>query len=354
MSLPFKVWRKALLGPGASVRQAIDSLNRSSLQIVLVANPQRRLLGTVTDGDIRRWLFQGGGWDIPIGNVMKKRPHTVSTKRGPSGALALMQKHHLAAIPEVDLRGVCVGLHLISGFVPAQKQTRENTFVIMAGGLGKRLRPITHRIPKPMVKVQGKPILQHILERAARDQFCDFVITTHHLGSQIQKYFGDGSRFGVSIRYLHESKPLGTAGSLRNLKTNRHPVLVTNGDILANVSYGDMVRYHTSRKVSATMAVKAHLHTNPFGVVEVKGFGICGFKEKPVSVSYINAGIYVFEPSVFQGIPKGKPFDMPDLFRGLIKKGKKSLVYPIHEPWADLGKKSELRKYKKEGLTYKK
>ena len=178
MSLAAKNWQKALLGPASSVRQAIDSLNRSSLQIVLVVTAGRKLLGTVTDGDIRRWLFQGGGWDAPIADVMTKNPHTVSSKRGPSGALALMQKHHLAAIPEVDQQGVCVGLHLLSEFIPSQNQRRENTFVIMAGGLGKRLRPITNRIPKPMVKIQGKPILQHILERAARDHFFDFVITT--------------------------------------------------------------------------------------------------------------------------------------------------------------------------------
>jgi dTDP-glucose pyrophosphorylase len=350
MSLVAKNWQKALLGPASSVRQAIDSLNRSSLQIVLVVTAGRKLLGTVTDGDIRRWLFQGGGWDAPIADVMTKNPHTVSSKRGPSGALALMQKHHLAAIPEVDQHGVCVGLHLLSEFIPSQNQRRENTFVIMAGGLGKRLRPITNRIPKPMVKIQGKPILQHILERAARDHFFDFVITTHHLGSQIRKFFGDGSRFGVSIRYLHESMPLGTAGALRNLKTNRLPVLVTNGDILANVSYGDMVRYHMTRKASATMAVKAHLHTNPFGVVEVQGFGIRGFKEKPVSVSYINAGIYVLEPAIFRSIPPRRRFDMPELFRGLIRKGRKAVVYPIHEPWADLGRKAELKKYKRKGL----
>lgn len=346
-------WQRALLGPDASVRQGIESLNRSCLQIVLVVNSKKKLLGTVTDGDIRRWLFQGGTWDARLADVMNQKPHTVSARRAASAALTVMQKHHLAAIPEINPEGVCVGLHLLSEFVSNIDKKRENTFVIMAGGLGKRLRPITNRIPKPMLKIQGKPILQHILERAARDHFFNFVITTHHLGAQIQKYFGNGSRFGVSIQYLHESTPLGTAGALRNLKNNQLPVLVTNGDILADLSFGDMIRYHIKQKASATMAVKAHLHTNPFGVVEVEGFGIRGFKEKPVSISYINAGIYVLEPSVLAKIPAGRPFDMPDLFRSLIKKGKKTLVYPIHEPWVDLGRKTDLSKYKKIGWGHK-
>lgn len=337
-------WRKTLLSGSATVRDAIQSLNRSSLQIVLVADSRRRLLGTITDGDIRRWLIKGHGMDSCVLQMMRKNPRVVCSGQGRQEVLSVMRRYKLSTIPEIDENGKIIKLHRFGDYLSLPRKKIKSLFVIMAGGFGKRLHPYTIKIPKPMMKIRGRPILEHILKKASQEGFNDFVITTHHLAHIIRNYFRTGEKMGVNIQYVHENKPLGTAGSLRLIKTNKEPVVITNGDVLSGITYAEILNYHKSRKAKATMAVKAQIQESEFGVVEVQGFGIRKFREKPVSVNFINAGIYVLEPDVISLIPRDQKVDMPTVFKNLISQKQKTNVFPIHEAWEDVG---TLEKYKK-------
>jgi NDP-sugar pyrophosphorylase family protein len=220
---------------------------------------------------------------------------------------------------------------------------RANLMVIMAGGQGTRLRPHTESCPKPLLPIGGKPMLEHIIERARADGFRRFVLAIHYLGQMIEDYFGDGSRWQVQIDYLREESPMGTAGAIGLLNPRPEmPFLVSNGDVLTDISYGGLLDFHYSHGASATMAVRMHEWQNPFGVVRTKGVDIIGFEEKPILRSHINAGVYVLEPSSLDVLSAGEYCDMPTLFSRLQEKTARTIVYPMHEPWLDVGRVNDL------------
>ena len=215
--------------------------------------------------------------------------------------------------------------------------------VIMAGGKGPRLHPQTKNCPKPLLPVAGKPILEHIIESAKVEGFSHFILAIHHLGHMIEEYFGDGETFGVRIEYLREESPLGTAGALALLNPlPKIPFIVTNGDVLTDIHYGELLDFHIQHSAKATMAVRVHEWQNPFGVVETQGIEITGYEEKPISRSYINAGVYVIEPSVISSITKSAPIDMPTLFKSIQEQKMRAVAYPIHERWLDVGRPEDL------------
>jgi dTDP-glucose pyrophosphorylase len=335
-------WRAALLPRNSSLQQAIRCLDESGLQIVILVEGDR-LIGTLTDGDIRRGLLRGMTLSSRAEQVAHHEPIVVPPQWGREMVLQLMQANKIHQLPIIDEDRRVVGLHVWDELLaPAQ---RENLMVVMAGGKGIRLLPHTENCPKPLLPVGGKPMLEHIIERARSEGFHHFVLAVHYLGYMIEEYFGDGSRWQVHIEYVREPAPLGTAGALSLLREAPvEPVVVTNGDVLTDIRYGELLDFHRRHQAYATMAVRLHEWQHPFGVVKTKGVDIVGFEEKPVARSHINAGIYVLEPDAIAMLQVDQHCDMPTLFERLQQNGERAIVYPMHEPWLDVGRPDDLKR----------
>lgn len=329
-------WRKTNLFPNATLQQVIRNLDETGMQIVLVVSSEGTLVGTVTDGDIRRALLSGLDMSSPVDRIMNCNPFVVPRELGQDAVIQLMHANKIHQLPVLDNKRHVVGLHLLDELaVPAQ---RSNLMVIMAGGQGVRLRPHTENCPKPMLLVAGKPMLEHIIERGKLEGFNHFILAVHYLGHMIEDYFGDGNLWQVKIDYLRENEPLGTAGAINLLSPRPQvPFLVSNGDVLTDIRYSKMLDFHLRHNAVATMAVCFYEWQNPFGVVHTKGVDILSFEEKPISRTHINSGVYVLDPSVLDCLNEGEYCDMPTLFCRLKDKGRRTIVYPMHEPWLDVG-----------------
>jgi NDP-sugar pyrophosphorylase family protein len=215
--------------------------------------------------------------------------------------------------------------------------------VIMAGGLGSRLYPHTEKCPKALVQIAGKPMLEHIIERAKKEGFRNFIIAIYHLGEMIETHFGNGKRLGVNIEYVREKFPLGTAGALSLI----HPlpsksILVTNTDVMTEIKYGNILEFHERNNANATMAVRIHELKNPFGVVKIKGIELEYFEEKPVIRNHINAGVYVLNPETLNILKNNEHCDMSTLFQRLMVNKNRVLAYPLYENWLDVGYPTDL------------
>jgi len=336
-------WRKTILSANATVREVIACMNVSSLRIVLIVNEGNELDGTVSDGDIRRGLLKGLTLDSPIDSVIHRGALVVPPTMGRDMVLQLMVANRIQQIPVVDEQQRVTGLHVWDEITTTP--VRSNRMVIMAGGKGTRLRPFTENCPKPLVTVAGKPMLEHIIERAKLEGFSDFVLAVHYLGHMIEEYFGDGEKLDVSIEYLREEAPLGTAGalSLLNLRP-KEPFVVTNGDVVTDIRYGELLDFHNRHAAAATMAVRSHEWQHPFGVVQTRGVDIVGFEEKPIARTHINAGVYVLSPHALDELEQGAVCDMPTLFERLQARERRTVAYPMHEPWLDVGRPDDLEK----------
>lgn len=338
-----KDWRRAVLLSGSSLQQAIACLNESSFQIVLLTSSDGVLQGTLTDGDIRRGLLRGLSLDSKIESLVNLDPLVAPPQLGREAVLQLMQANRIHQLPIVDERRHVVGLHLLDELMVPKN--RDNLMVVMAGGQGTRLRPHTENCPKPLLPVGGKPMLEHIIERARGEGFNRFVFAIHYLGHMIEEYFGDGGRWQVSIEYLREESPLGTAGAIGMISPLPElPFLVSNGDVLTDIRYGELLDFHCRHAAMATMAVRMHEWQHPFGVVRTRGVDIVGFEEKPIARSHINAGVYVLEPSALSRLRQDEHCDMPTLFARLQEQSERTIVYPMHEPWLDVGRDDDLKR----------
>jgi dTDP-glucose pyrophosphorylase len=336
-------WKTTVVAADSTIAQVIGNLHQSGLQIALVVSDQGALLGTVTDGDIRRGLLRGLTMASPIDSIIYRNPLVVPPLLGRDMVLQLMRANKLHQLPVVKENGQVVGLHLWDELM--QPIERQNLMVIMCGGQGTRLRPHTESCPKPLLHVGGKPMLQHIIERAKDNGFTHFVLAIHYLGHMIEEFFGDGSRFQVQIEYLREQTPLGTAGAIALLNPPPQTAfLVSNGDVLTDIHYGELLEFHQRHAAAATMAVRLHEWQHPFGVVRTEGVDIVGFEEKPVSRSHINAGVYVLEPQSLSALVPGEHCDMPTLFARLQERAARTIVYPMHEPWLDVGRSEDLER----------
>jgi dTDP-glucose pyrophosphorylase len=334
-------WRKAVLPIDSKLRDVIKNMNMSSLRITLVVNARDELEGTISDGDIRRGLLNGLDISSPIEHLVHRGALVVPPSMSREMVLEVMLANKIHQIPVVDENQRVIGLHLWDEIV--RPQSRPNRIVIMAGGRGTRLRPFTNDCPKPLIVVAGKPMLEHIIERVMNEGFSDIVLAIHHLGYMIEEYFGDGSRFGVKIEYLREDSPLGTAGALSLLMPQPdEPFMVTNGDVLTDIRYGDLLDFHIRHEASATMAVRTHEWQHPYGVVQTSGIDITGFEEKPIARSHINAGVYVLSRSTLDHLEPGIHCDMPTLFERLKACEQRIVAYPMHEPWLDVGRPEDL------------
>ncbi len=336
-------WRKAILPATATVQDVISNMNMSSLRIVLVVNEQGQLEGTVSDGDIRRGLLKGLTLNSPIETVIHRGALVVSPAMTRDMVLQLMVANKIQQIPVVDDQQRVLSMHVWDEITTPPQ--RANRMIIMAGGKGTRLRPFTENCPKSLVTVAGKPMLEHIIERAKLEGFNDFVLAIYYLGHMIEEHFGDGSRFGVKIEYLRENAPLGTAGALSLFNPRpEESFVVTNGDVVTDIRYGDLLDFHDRHEAAATMAVRTHEWQHPYGVVQTRGVDIVGFEEKPVARSHINAGVYVLSPGALDELEGGAPCDMPTLFERLQANARRTVAYPMHEPWLDVGRPEDLEK----------
>lgn len=336
-------WRNAILDCNATFEQAIENLDNHAIQIVLIMNDKGQLEGTLSDGDLRRGLLRGLDLQSTIDSVVNRKPLVVPCDLSTDMVKRIMTASNIRQLPIVDEHGIVVGLHLWD-LVSAPIE-KPNTFVVMAGGKGTRLRPYTEDCPKPMLHVAGKPMLEHIILKAMDEGFKFFVISVGYLGHMIESYFGDGSKFGVSIEYIEENEPLGTAGALSLLdRSFELPLVVTNGDVITDIQYGKILDFQTQNNASATMAVYSHEWKNPYGVVQLEGIDIIGFEEKPIVCSHINAGVYSLSNNALKHLPKGKYCDMPTLFEILKAANKRVVAYPMHENWIDVGRPSDLLK----------
>lgn len=334
-------WRNALLSHDSLIQDAIVILNKFGGKIALVTNDQGKFEGTISDGDIRRGLLKGLSIKSPITEIIHHNAIVVPPNISRELVLQLMVANKIQQIPVINESGEIVGLYLWDEISTPPEV--KNVMVIMAGGMGARLRPETNNCPKPMLEVAGRPILEHIIDRARNNGFAHFIISVHYLGDMIKNYFGNGEKWDVEISYVEETRPLGTAGALKLL----NPVpgssfIVTNGDVITDINYLELLEFHTKHRAEATMAVRSHEWQHPYGIVHTQGIAITGFDEKPVTTNYINAGVYALEPAALDIMTPGETYDMPRIFDLLREKGKSTVAYPMHEPWLDVGRPHDL------------
>ena len=330
------------LAPSTPALEAMRIIGRGAAQIALVVDEQQRLLGTLTDGDIRRGLLHGEKLEAPAERLMNRQFRFVRLGVDQAAVLETMRREVLRQIPVLDEQGRVVELLLLQELLaPAQL---KNPVVIMAGGKGTRLLPHTEYCPKPMLLVDGKPMLEILLEQCIAIGFRQFYLSVNYLKEQIIEHFGDGKGWGVSIEYLVEDEPLGTAGSLQLLPESiQEPFLVMNGDVLTRLNPAQLLRFHVDHEAAATLCVREHTITVPFGVVQTKGVELARFDEKPSYRHLVNAGVYVINPQLLALLPSHQVTDMPTLLESAQQSGYRVAVCPIHEYWIDVGRPETLK-----------
>jgi dTDP-glucose pyrophosphorylase len=320
----------------ASIREAIATLDRTAMQIIFVVNTNRKVIGSVTDGDIRRGLLAGHSLGESVSLVMQRDFYSLPKETGQKHAHRVMREKQFRHIPLLDDDGRLHQLAITSGFLP--NIGRPNRIVIMAGGEGKRLRPLTQNCPKPMLSIGGKPLLEIMIEQCIDAGFSQFTLSVNYLKEQIISYFGNGRKWGVNIDYLEEDKPLGTVGALASLNNvSDEPLLVINGDVLTKINFAELLKFHGECESAATICVRQHSVTIPFGVVNMNGHKVSSLQEKPTLSEYVSAGIYVLSPELLGLIPKDSFFDMPQLIQESIEARHTVNAFPIHEYWLDVG-----------------
>ncbi len=340
-------WQQIAIPADANIRRALEVIDRGGRQIALVVEDGQHLAGTVTDGDIRRALLRGCDLDTPIGEVMNPNPVTGLEGEDERIWQRTMQRHSLRHLPILDRRGCVVDL---AEFRLPAEPSRSTPVVIMAGGLGTRLRPLTENIPKPLIPVGPRPVLETIIENFAEQGFENILLCLNYKGEMIRAHFGDGTRLGVRIRYIVEDRRLGTAGALSLMpEPPREPIIVMNGDLLTKVDFVRLLDFHHRQGFVATMAVREYSHQIPYGVLQIgENYRIEALAEKPVERYYVNAGIYVLSPEALQRVPAQKFYDMPNLFQRLMQQGRPVGSFPLRDYWMDIGRLEDLERASEE------
>ena len=328
--------RQLFLSLKSSLKDAVATINSGQAKIALVENDSHCLIGTVTDGDIRRALLRGESMNAPIERVMQLDYCSLPENTTKKEALQMMQRNNLRHIPIINTKRQVVHLFILEELIRPKELT--NTVVIMVGGEGKRLRPYTDNCPKPMLRLSVKPMLEIILERCIKAGFVNFYFAVNYLKDQIIDYFGDGRNWKVKINYISEDRPLGTAGALSLLPLQpSEPFLVLNGDILTKIDYGEVIKYHHESESDATLCVYQYKTQVPYGIVRIKKKRVFAMEEKPIINHHVNAGIYLLEPKLLNEVPKNQFLDMPELFNKAISLRYNVNAFPIHEHWLDVG-----------------
>lgn len=330
-------WKNILIKPSATIRDALNIINSEALRIALVTDDNLNLVGIVTDGDIRRGLLQNLALSDDVSAVMNCHPLTITPGVSRKDVVKLMQSRGILAVPVVEANKV-IGLETLQRF--GSQSQYQNPVFLMAGGFGTRLRPMTDNCPKPLLKVGDKPILEIVLDSFIKAGFVNFYISTHYMPEMIREHFGDGSKWQVSITYVHESEPLGTGGALGLLPSDLPdlPLILMNGDVLTNVDFERVLTFHNKNTACATMCVRDYEYQVPFGVINGEGNRIVSMVEKPTQRYFVNAGIYVVSPELRKSVQKNQRLDMPTLLEQAIANNNDVLMFPIHEYWLDIGR----------------
>lgn len=329
-------WEKALIGPEATFRDALISIDATGAGIALIADTDRRLLGVLSDGDLRRALIRGAGLEDAAIAGANRAPFCIDQHQDRSATLTMLRTHGLRQLPVLDAGRRVIGLTTISDFLNIP--VRTNAVVIMAGGKGERLAELTRDTPKPMLKVGPRPILDTIVENLAAQGFRNFWLAVNYKAEQIEHHFGDGSEAGLAIRYLREAKPLGTCGALSLLPRQTEPLIVTNGDVLAKVDYGQVLDSHLEAGSEATVVVRDYQMQVPFGVVNAEADQILCIDEKPTQSYTISAGAYILSPKALSRVPSDAYYDMPMLIADLIAEGLSVRQQRAEGYWMDIGR----------------
>ncbi len=338
-----KNWKDTIVLPSTPILHAIEFIDRSSLGIVLVIDHDNKLLGTVTDGDIRRGILKGLKLDQSVDLVMNSHPTVARSNESRRNILRLMKQKQLSQIPVVDENGYVIRLEVLAEIIKTEK--KENVIVLMAGGLGQRLYPLTNDCPKPLLRVGSRPILETILNNFIEHGFYRFYIAVNYKATMIEEYFGDGSKWDVQISYLRERDKLGTAGALSLLeKEQKEPIIVMNGDLLTKVNFNHLLDFHNEQMGHATMCVREYTFQVPYGVVQLDKQHLTGIVEKPIQNCFVSAGIYVLEPEALRLIPSNEYYDMPQLYKQILDNGSSVTVFPIREYWIDIGRISDFER----------
>jgi len=331
------------IAPSGSIREAAACIDRNTRGIVLVIDDERHLIATVTDGDVRRAILAGIDLDLSVSELLKQRDPTFNSGpvTAPDGTpaeslLHLMTENTLRHIPLVDEEGRVVNIALLSELVKEYELPLRA--IVMAGGFGTRLRPLTDDLPKPMLPLGSQPLLEMIVEQLRGAGIRQVNVATHYKSEMIAEHFKDGQDFGVDIRYVKEDQPLGTAGALSLLEESDEPLLVINGDILTRVDFRAMLQFHREHEADLTIAVRQYEFRVPYGVIETDGVAVTGISEKPLVKQFINAGIYLLNPAIMRLIPNGQHYDIPELIERLLLEGRPIVCFPIREYWLDIGK----------------
>lgn len=331
-----RLWEKALIGPEATFRDALKAIDATGAGMTLIVDAERRLLGALSDGDLRRALIAGAGLEDPALAGANREPFCIDQHQDRAATLTMLRAHGLRQLPVLDADRRVVGLTTVSDFLNIP--IRSNPVVIMAGGKGERLAELTRDTPKPMLKVGPRPILDTIVGNLAGQGFRNFWLAVNYKADQIERHFGDGSALGLNIRYLRETRPLGTCGALSLMPRPDEPFVVTNGDVLAKVDYGHVLDSHLEAGAAATVVVRDYEMQVPFGVVNAEAGQILRIDEKPTQSYTISAGAYVLSPAALERVPDDAYYDMPTLIADLIGAGLPVRQQRAEGYWMDIGR----------------
>ncbi len=337
------------LKTNATIKEALKIIDSGAIKIALVVDEEDKLLGTITDGDIRRALLHGKTLEDIIEDVYFKTPFVIHVDTPKEEIINICTAKKIYQIPIVDDKNKVIDIAILDELL--KPKNYPNKVILMVGGLGTRLRPLTETTPKPMLHVGGKPILQTIVERFVGYGFTNITMCVGYKSNIIQDYFGDGSKLGANIDYVLEDKRMGTAGALSLLKQKpQDPFFVMNGDLLTSVNFEHMLEFHSTHDAMATMAVREYDMQVPYGVVNVKDGRIQSIEEKPIHKFFVSAGIYMLHPQCIDYIPRNEFYDMPTLFEKLIEEGKNTISFPLREYWLDIGR---IEEYERANIEYK-
>lgn len=339
-----KNFKQAFVRENLTLRQIMKNMNNSALGIALVVDKDSRLLGTVTDGDIRRALLQGNELEDNVLEVMNSTPYTVKLNTPDEDIRDLLIEKKIKKIPVLNDYGQVVNIRILEEFLKKPSK-KENQVILMAGGLGSRLRPLTYDIPKPLLKVGEKPILEIIVDQFKSQGFNNFLITVNYKSDQIKNYFQDGKSFGVNIQYVEEKKRLGTAGALSLLTEKpQQPFIVMNGDLLTKINYNSFLEYHINGDYAISVGGREYEFQVPYGVLDIDDEEVISLKEKPKFKFFVNAGIYVITPNLISNIPLNTYYDMTTLIDEVLQDNGKVGCFPIYEYWMDIGQHEDFQK----------
>ncbi len=341
---------KIKLQSASSIREAMIAIDDGAMKIAIVVDSENRLVGILTDGDIRRGLIDGMTLSSSIESIIQTNPIVCYVNDSKEDILAKSLGKKIYHMPVLDAQLKVIGIEDIDSLL--EPKARINKVVLMVGGLGSRLRPLTEDTPKPMLKVGNKPILETIINNFKQYGFKDIILSVNYKADVVIEYFGNGAKFGVNIEYVHEDKRMGTAGALSLMRGKfDEPFFVMNGDLLTNVNFEHFLNFHKNSNSIATMAVREYEYQVPFGVINQDEGIITSIVEKPMQRFYVNAGIYILNPEVINMIEDDTFYDMPTLFDDLIKSNKAPISFPVHEYWLDIGQMNELKQAREEYAT---